>query len=191
MKKLVFATGNKHKLTEIQQSLSELFEVSSMREIGFLGEIEEPGETLVDNAQIKARFIAEKYKIDCFADDTGLEIEALNGAPGVYSARFAGEGCSFQDNVNKTLSLLSGETNRSACFKTVICLVQENKTYFFEGKIDGEITNAQHGKDGFGYDPIFKPKGYSKTFAEMTLDEKNKISHRAIAVKKLVEFLKS
>lgn len=191
MKKLIFATGNQHKLIEIKQSVSSLYDVISMRDIGFNGDIDEPGATLIENAQIKARFIADTYKLDCFADDTGLEIEALNGAPGVYSARFAGEGCSFQDNIDKTLSLLKGETNRAARFRTVICLVQDNKNHFFEGKVDGEITVSQHGKDGFGYDPIFKPNGYDKTFAEMTLDEKNKISHRAIAVKKLIEFLKS
>jgi XTP/dITP diphosphohydrolase len=191
MKKLVFATGNQHKLTEIRQSVSDLYDVISMRDIGFSGDIEEPGVTLVENAQIKARFIADTYKIDCFADDTGLEIEALNGAPGVYSARFAGEDCSFQDNVDKTLSLLRGETNRAACFKTIICLVKDDTNYFFEGKVEGEITVSSHGSDGFGYDPIFKPRGYEKTFAEMTLNEKNKISHRAIAVAKLIEFLKS
>jgi len=160
-----------------------------MRDLGFEDEIEEPGATLEENAEIKAKHINELYSIDCFADDTGLEIEALNGAPGVYSARFAGEGCSFDDNVQKALDLLANKTNRKACFRTVICLILNNKTYFFEGRIDGEITTERFGTDGFGYDPIFRPNGSEKTFAEMSQSEKNQISHRALAVEKLVEFL--
>ncbi len=189
MKKLVFASGNKHKLSEIANKLTSVLEVVSMRDLGFEDEIEEPGATLEENAEIKAKHINELYSIDCFADDTGLEIEALNGAPGVYSARFAGEGCSFDDNVQKALDLLANKTNRKACFRTVICLILNNKTYFFEGRIDGEITTERFGTDGFGYDPIFRPNGSEKTFAEMSQSEKNQISHRALAVEKLVEFL--
>lgn len=191
MKKLVFASGNKHKLSEIANKLSSTLEVISMRDLGFEDEIEEPGATLEENAEIKAKHINGLYSIDCFADDTGLEIEALDGAPGVYSARFAGEGCSFDDNVQKTLDLLANKTNRKACFRTVICLILNNKTYFFEGRIDGEITTERFGTDGFGYDPIFRPNGSEKTFAEMSQSEKNQISHRALAVDKLVEFLTS
>lgn len=191
MKKLVFASGNKHKLSEIANKLSSTLEVISMRELGFEDEIEEPGATLEENAEIKAKHINGLYSIDCFADDTGLEIEALDGAPGVYSARFAGEGCSFDDNVQKTLDLLANKTNRKACFRTVICLILNSKTYFFEGRIDGEITTERFGTDGFGYDPIFRPNGSEKTFAEMSQSEKNQISHRALAVDKLVKFLTS
>ena len=187
--KLVFATGNAHKLKEISSKLSGEIELISMREIGFVGEIEETGTTLEQNALLKAEYISNNFNIDCFADDTGLEIAALNGKPGVYSARFAGENCSFEDNVNKTLSLMAGKENRKACFRTIICHLSGNETTYFEGKIEGEITTEVQGKDGFGYDPIFRPNGFDKTFAEMTLAEKNEISHRAIAVNKLVSFL--
>lgn len=187
--KLVFASGNKHKLKEIASKLNNTVEVISMRDIGFNGEIEEPGETLEENAKIKADYITNTYKVDCFADDSGLEIDVLNGAPGVYSARFAGEGCTFDDNINKTLEVLKGKTNRKACFRTVICLNLNGQTHFFEGRIDGEITETKTGSDGFGYDPIFKPEGYDQTFAEMPLSLKNEISHRAIAVQKLVDFI--
>lgn len=189
MKKLVFASGNKHKLSEIASKLAAKIQVISMRDLGFEDEIEEPGATLEENAEIKAKHINGLYSIDCFADDTGLEIEALDGAPGVYSARFAGKGCSFDDNVQKTLDLLANKTNRKACFRTVICLIFNNETHFFEGRIDGEITTERFGTDGFGYDPIFRPIGSEKTFAQMSQSEKNQISHRALAVDKLVEFL--
>jgi XTP/dITP diphosphohydrolase len=191
MKKLVFASGNKHKLSEIATKLTTKLEVISMRDLGFEDEIEEPGATLEENAEIKAKHINKLYSVDCFADDTGLEIEALNGAPGVYSARFAGEGCSFDDNVQKTLALLADKSNRKACFRTVICLIINNETHFFEGRIDGEITTERFGTDGFGYDPIFRPDGFEKTFAEMSQSEKNQISHRALAVDKLVQFFTS
>jgi XTP/dITP diphosphohydrolase len=191
MKKLVFASGNKHKLSEIANKLVNELEVISMRDLGFEDEIEEPGATLAENAEIKAKHIKELYSIDCFADDTGLEIEALDGAPGVYSARFAGEGCSFDDNVQKTLDLLADEPNRKACFRTVICLIINNETHFFEGRVHGEISTQRFGTDGFGYDPIFRPDGFEKTFAEMSQSEKNQVSHRALAVDKLVGFLKS
>ena len=187
--KLVFASGNKHKLKEIASKLNNTVEVISMRDLGFTGEIEEPGETLEENAKIKADYITNAYKVNCFADDSGLEIDVLDGAPGVYSARFAGEGCTFDDNINKTLEVLKGKTNRKACFRTVICLNLNGQTHFFEGRIDGEITETKTGSDGFGYDPIFKPEGYDQTFAEMPLSLKNQISHRAIAVQKLVDFI--
>lgn len=189
MDKLIFASGNKYKLEEIQTKLKDHFDVISMRELGFVGEIEETGLTLEENAALKAKYISEYYKTDCFADDSGLEIEALNGAPGVYSARFAGNNCSFDDNIEKTLSLMQGIQNRKAQFRTLICLCFNNELHYFEGIIIGSITSERHGSNGFGYDPIFKPDGFEKTFAEMTPSEKNEISHRAIAVEKLVEFL--
>lgn len=191
MDKLIFASGNKYKLEEIQTKLKDHFDVISMRELGFVGEIEETGLTLEENAALKAKYISEYYKTDCFADDSGLEIEALNGAPGVYSARFAGNNCSFDDNIEKTLSLMQGIQNRKAQFRTLICLCFNNELHYFEGIIIGSITSERHGSNGFGYDPIFKPDGFEKTFAEMTPSEKNEISHRAIAVEKLVEFLTS
>lgn len=189
MKKIVFATNNKHKLEEIRDLLKNKFEVISLKEIGFSGDIPETGKTLKENASIKSHFINDKFNINCFADDTGLEVDALNGEPGVYSARYAGEGCSYEDNVNKLLENLKGVSNRKARFKTVISLIYDDKEYFFEGQVEGIITNERHGKGGFGYDPVFLPNGYDQTFAEMPLELKNKISHRAMATKKLVEFL--
>lgn len=188
---IVFASGNRHKLEEVQQKLPDHLDVISMRDIGFNGDIEEPGETLEENARIKAAFIHDRYRVDCFADDTGLEVEALNGAPGVYSARYAGEGCSFGDNVEKLLREMTGKANRKARFRTVIHLFLANKEYVFDGVVNGTITTESHGTDGFGYDPVFMPDGYDRTFAEMTLEEKNAISHRALAVEKLSGFLHS
>ncbi|MEZ4720750.1 MAG: RdgB/HAM1 family non-canonical purine NTP pyrophosphatase [Flavobacteriales bacterium] len=189
MKSLIFATGNEHKLEEIREKLPNGFAVTSMREIGFDGDIPETGKTLSENASIKADFIHSKYNVDCFADDTGLEIEALGGEPGVFSARYAGENCSFEDNTRKVLDKLSGISNRQARFVTVIHLILGNKHYSFNGLINGTITSEPRGEKGFGYDPIFIPSGQTRTFAEMSLDEKNQISHRAIAVKKLADFL--
>lgn len=186
---LVFATNNKHKLEEIQNSLGDKIKLLSLKDISFFEEIPEDFETLKENAQQKARHIFDRYKVNCFADDTGLEIDYLNGAPGVYSARYAGESCSFEDNVTKVLKELDGITNRKAQFRTVITLILDKKEYFFEGSVEGEILTENHGDGGFGYDPIFKPKGFDKSFAEMGLDEKNKISHRGRAVKKLIDFL--
>ncbi len=188
MKKLVFASHNLHKLEEIK-SIIKGFEVVGLSEIGCTEDIVEDSLTLRENAQIKADYVLKKFNFDCFADDTGLEVEALNGAPGVYTARFAGEGCSYRDNVEKMLRVMTGVKNRKARFRTVICLNMDGQRYFFEGSVDGVITTEIHGDAGFGYDPIFRPEGYNETFAEMASDVKNKISHRGMATRKLVDFL--
>lgn len=187
--KIVFASGNKHKLEEIKAALPGDFEIISMRDLPVEGEIEEHGTTLEGNAAIKARFIHEHFGQNCFADDTGLEIAALGGAPGVYSARYAGEGCSFSDNVKKVLGEMEGKTNREAQFRTVICLILEGREYFFEGTVKGAITRESRGTGGFGYDPIFVPEGEQRTFAQMDMKEKNTLSHRALAVRELARFL--
>lgn len=203
--KIVFATNNKHKLDEVRNILGEGFEVVSLSEIGCTEDIPETGNTLKENAQQKAEYIYNKYGISCFADDTGLEVEALNGEPGIYSARYAainnaGEGHDSEANMAVLLQKLSGKENRKAHFKTVICLILSPLTgelegaptpLFFEGIVEGEITTVRSGAEGFGYDPIFKPEGYDKTFAELGNDIKNGISHRARAVAKLAAFLKS
>ncbi|MDR1951103.1 MAG: RdgB/HAM1 family non-canonical purine NTP pyrophosphatase [Bacteroidales bacterium] len=203
--KLIFATNNSHKLHEVQEKLrvrsgeaclaTTQIKIVSLAEIGFSEDIPETGDTLQANALQKAQTIYNFCHQNCFADDTGLEIEALNGEPGVYSARYA-ERCgvasntpTFDDNINLVLSKLHGKTNRKACFKTVIALILNGEIFYFEGRVDGEIITEKHGVEGFGYDPIFRPDGYKKTFAELPLDEKNQISHRARAVDKLVEFL--
>ena len=190
MKQIVFATNNKNKLRELREIMDGLYEVMSLDDIGCREEIVEDADTIEGNAKIKADFVTNKYHVDCFADDTGLEVEALGGAPGVYSARYAGEHCSYQDNVNKMLAAMQGQTNRKAAFRTVIALNLDGKSYYFEGRCDGQIIEQQRGTDGFGYDPIFQPNGFSKTFAEMGHDEKNAISHRGRATRKLIEFLK-
>jgi XTP/dITP diphosphohydrolase len=153
-------------------------------------DIEETGTTLEENARIKSQFVYDNYGFNCFSDDTGLEIEVLNGEPGVYSARYAGEDCSFDDNMNKVLKEMKGKENRKARFRTVISLILDGKEYQFEGEVKGKITTEKHGDKGFGYDPIFLPDGYSQTFAELDLEEKNRISHRGKAVVKLAGFLK-
>lgn len=191
MEKLIFATNNKHKLAELRNLLDKEYNVMSPADFGFNEEVPEDFETLKENALQKAKYINDRLLYNCFADDTGLEIEALNGAPGVYSARYAGESCSFEDNVKKVLEQMKGFNNRRACFRTVICLIYNKKEYFFEGVIKGEIIRKNDGSAGFGYDPVFKPDGYSSTFAEMSMEEKNKISHRAIAAGKLADFLKN
>lgn len=190
METLIIATHNKHKLQEIQGMLQGLFEVKGLTDIGCTEEIPETGTQLQENAWQKASFVKEHFGYDCFADDTGLEVEALNGAPGVYSARYAGEHCSFDDNVAKMLREMEGKTNRKARFRTVIALIQNGQTHYFEGIVDGEILTERHGSEGFGYDPIFRPEGYEKSFAELSLEEKNSISHRGRAVAKLIDFLK-
>jgi len=187
--KLIFATNNKHKLEEISKALNSKFNLLSLSDIGFKEEIPETHETLEENSREKAEYIYSRFKINVFADDTGLEIDALNGEPGVYSARYAGEHCSFTDNMNKVLEKLENNTNRTAKFRTVITLILDGKEYQFEGIVEGEITKTKHGIEGFGYDPIFRPNGYKETFAEMSIELKNKISHRGLAVKKLIEFL--
>ncbi len=189
MKEMVFATNNPHKLDEIRKIGEGRLRILSLADIDCHEEIEETGNTLEENALIKARFIKEKYGYDCFADDTGLEVDALKGAPGVYSARYAGEGCSFTDNMDKLLTALQGIENRTAQFRTVIALVLNGKEYLFDGVIKGKIIEEKQGSTGFGYDPIFMPDGYDKTFAELGNEVKNSISHRALAMEKLVDFL--
>ena len=164
--------------------------IHSLEEMGLSGEIPETADTLEGNALQKAQWVMERTGKDCFADDTGLEVEALDGRPGVYSARYAGEHCSFQDNVNKMLLEMQGKSNRKACFRTVICLMENGEPRYFEGRVDGTILTEPYGEGGFGYDPIFMPERYAVSFAEMPLEVKNRISHRGRAVAKLVDYLK-
>lgn len=191
IKEIVFATNNEHKLKELKEIIGNKFHILSLKDIGCNEEIIENGANLKDNALIKARFVKDRYGYDCFADDTGLEIDALDGAPGVYSARFAGNDCNSENNINKVLILLGDCSNRKARFATVFALILNNKITFFTGEVKGEISMERHGKDGFGYDPIFFPEGSDKSFAEMSSSEKNEISHRGRATKKLVEYLKA
>jgi len=191
MNKLVFATNNQHKIAEIQDIIGKQLQLLSLKDIQFEGDIPETSPTIEGNAIQKANYIHDRFSLNCFADDTGLEVEALDGAPGVYSARYAGENATYADNVNKLLRKLSGVKNRKACFKTVIALFWEEQLYQFEGKICGIITTKESGESGFGYDPVFLPEGYQQTFAEMDAALKNKISHRAIATQKLIEFIGS
>lgn len=187
--KLVFATNNEHKLKEVQKLLGDKVELLSLKDINCSEDIPEDYMTLEENALQKAEYVYEKYGVNCFADDTGLEIDALNGEPGVLSARYAGSDKDAEANMTKVLEKLSGVENRKAKFRTVISLILDDEDYIFEGEVLGEIMNQRSGTDGFGYDPIFKADGFVKTFAEMNLEEKNEISHRARATKKLVEFL--
>jgi XTP/dITP diphosphohydrolase len=189
---LVFATNNKNKLKEIRAILkgSEI-EVLSLLDINLNAEIPEPFDTLEENAMAKASYVKTHTGYDCFADDTGLEIAALNGLPGVRSARFAGEPANSARNIDKVLKEMNNHEDRSARFRTSIALILAKKKYFFEGIVNGKITRELHGNAGFGYDPIFIPEGFDKTFAEMSAEEKNSISHRGIAVQKLTDFLKS
>ena len=189
--KLVFATNNLHKLKEVQEMLSNAIEVLSLKDIGCFEDIEETESTLEGNAKLKADYITEKYGFDCFADDTGLEVEALDGNPGVYSARYAGEHGNAEKNMEKLLNELQNKSSRKAKFRTIIALNLRNKQYLFEGICDGEILNEKSGVKGFGYVPIFKPKNASSSFAEMNSEEKNIISHRGIAIQELVQFLNS
>jgi XTP/dITP diphosphohydrolase len=188
---LVFASNNKNKIKEIQRILPSSIQILSLSDIGCHEEIPETADTIEGNAILKANYVTQKYGYDCFADDTGLEVEALNGAPGVYSARYAGEQRDSDDNMNKLLEDLKDKTNRKAQFKTVIALNSEGKQYLFTGIAKGEITTGKSGNLGFGYDPIFRPEGYQETFSEMDLDLKNKISHRAKATKQLIDFFES
>ena len=189
--KLVFATNNLHKLKEVQEMLSNSIEVLSLKDIACFEDIEETESTLEGNAKLKADYITKKYGFDCFADDTGLEVEALDGKPGVYSARYAGENGNAEKNMEKLLFELKNKLSRKAKFRTIIALNITNKQYLFEGICDGEILNEKTGVKGFGYDPIFKPSNASCSFAEMNSEEKNIISHRGIAIQKLVQFLNS
>ncbi len=189
MIELVFATNNPHKLDEIKAAVGDGIKILSLKEIGCFDDIPETAQTLEGNASQKSFYIYNKYGNNCFADDTGLEVEAFDGRPGVYSARYAGPGHDHEKNMDKVLSELKDKQNRKARFRTVISLIIEGKEYFFEGIVKGIILKERHGKKGFGYDPIFQPEGYQESFAEMDLAEKNKISHRGIAVQKLVKFL--
>lgn len=192
MKKLVFASNNAHKLSEIRAILGDRIEIISLSDLQCHEEIPETADTLEGNALIKARYVWEHYGLYCFADDTGLEVEALGGAPGVYSARFAGEHASFEDNVSLLLERLSEvAAPRRARFRTVIALIDEYGTHFFEGSVDGEITLERSGDHGFGYDPIFRPEGREETFAQLTEQEKNSMSHRGRAVQMLVRYLQA
>ncbi|MCX6351700.1 MAG: RdgB/HAM1 family non-canonical purine NTP pyrophosphatase [Bacteroidetes bacterium] len=190
MFELVFATNNPNKFKEVAAAFPSTIKLLTLAEAGFAGEIPETGNTLVANALQKARFIYQATHKNCFADDTGLEVEALNGAPGVYSARYAGVNATADENMNLLLQNLASNPNKKARFTTVFALIIDAKEYLFEGSIDGEILPEKTGDGGFGYDPIFKPVGYSKSFAQMTLDEKKLISHRGIALKEMVGFFK-
>lgn len=189
MEELVIATNNQHKVEEIRRALGNKIKLISLKDLGCREEIPEDGTTLKENAYQKAKYIWDKYKKNCFADDTGLMVEALDGAPGVYSARYAGERCSFDDNIDLLLENMEGKTNRNAYFATVICLIQDGEPVYFEGKCEGCILTERYGRGGFGYDPIFMPKGYGESFAEISMEEKNKISHRGKATEKLIKHL--
>ncbi|MCL1867903.1 MAG: non-canonical purine NTP diphosphatase [Paludibacter sp.] len=191
MRELVFATNNAHKLCEARAILGNDFKIVSLSELSCFEDIAETADTLQGNALLKARFVAAKYGVDCFSDDTGLEIDALDGAPGVFSARFAGEDKNSLANVQKVLHLLEEKENRAAQFSTVIALIFNGKESVFEGKIRGKISTEPRGITGFGYDPIFIPDGYTQSFAQLTENQKNAISHRALALQKLAEFLKT
>lgn len=186
---IVFATNNKNKLKEIKNILDNRVNIISLEDIGCNEDIPETQNTIEGNASQKAKYIYEKYGKNCFADDTGLEVQSLNNEPGVYSARYAGEKCLAEDNITKLLKNLQDIKNRKAQFRTSICLIIDGKEFFFNGDVQGEILTEKHGVDGFGYDPIFKPNGYNISFAEMEMNEKNKISHRGKATIKLAEFL--
>ena len=188
VQKIVFATGNVNKLQEINSAVSS-FEIIGLRDIKITEEIPETGCTLKENALQKAKYVYQKTGLNCFSDDTGLEIEALNNRPGVYSAMYAGPSCDAENNMRKVLLELGGSQKRIAVFKTVIALLLDGREYFFEGSVRGVILKEKTGANGFGYDPIFRPVGYKKSFAEMTIAQKNEISHRGLAVKKLIDFL--
>lgn len=190
--KLIFATANRHKQQEIGAMMPQGIEISIPADHSITEEIPENEPTLEGNARAKSMYVWERLGVNCFADDTGLEVEALSGEPGVYSARYAGHGCSFEDNIALLLSKMQGQQNRRARFRTVISLILDGKEYQFQGSIDGHITDQRmdHGK-GFGYDPIFVPDGYNESFAQMPLELKNRISHRGLATAKLLEFLSS
>ena len=187
--KLVFATNNLNKLSEVQEMLPDSIQLLSLRDINCFDEIEETETTLEGNAKLKADYITKKFGYNCFADDTGLEVESLDGKPGVYSARFAGEPSNSENNMQKLLVDLKPAENRKAQFRTAVALNLNDENFLFEGICKGDILEKKHGEKGFGYAPIFKPKGIDKSFAEMTSEEKNTISHRGIAIQKLVKFL--
>lgn len=187
--KLVFATNNRHKLDEVRAIVGDRIEILSLNDIGCHEDIPETADTLQGNALIKARYIYEKYGADCFADDTGLEVEELGGEPGVYSARYAGEECSSEANMKKLLHNLKGKKNRNAQFRTVIALIIDGEEKLFNGIVKGSITEEKRGDSGFGYDPIFVPEGFSESFAQMSSEQKNSISHRYRATRRLSDYL--
>lgn len=190
MKSLVFATHNLHKTQEVKELLAGKYTVLNLTDIGCTTEIPETGSTFAENAGLKSKFVLENYQLDCFADDSGLEVEALNQEPGIYSARYSG-GKGDLANLQLVLQKMEGVSNRKARFKTVISLMQDGKEYLFEGVINGTLRTEPTGTSGFGYDPVFEPEGYAQTFAEMSMEEKNQISHRAQAMKKLIAFLRA
>ena len=186
---LLFATSNKNKVLEIKKVLPKEFNIKSLDDIGFCEEIPENENTIEGNAIFKANYMYKKYNLNVFADDTGLEVDSLNGKPGVHSARYAGISKNSTDNINKLLKKLKNKKNRKARFKTVIALILNSKIYTFEGVVEGIITKKSKGENGFGYDPVFIPRGYTKTFGELSLEEKNSISHRSLAMNKLIDFI--
>jgi XTP/dITP diphosphohydrolase len=188
MKELVFATNNQHKTREVRTLLSNAYKVLNLTDIGCATDIPETGDTFAENATLKSRYVADHYHLNCFADDSGLEVEALNQEPGIFSARYSGVK-NDQKNLELVLHKLEGQTNRKARFRTVISLIQDGEVFLFEGIINGTIREVPKGEKGFGYDPIFEPFGYKVTFAEMSMEQKNEISHRALAMKKLITFL--
>lgn len=188
---LVFATNNRHKVEEVSAKIGDAFQLLTLDDIGCAADIEETGTTFSENASIKSRYIFSHYHLNCFGDDSGLEIDALNGAPGVYSARYAGTHGNHAANIDKVLQNMQGLTNRSARFRTVISLIWNGEEHFFEGTVEGTIRTEQSGSGGFGYDPVFQPNGFDITFAEMSMEQKNEISHRGRAMEKLIGFLKS
>ena len=188
--KLIFASRNENKFLEIEKIIPKKIQLGNLNELNFYDEIPENEETIEGNATFKAEFIHSKFGVNVFADDTGLEVEVLNGKPGVHSARFAGIECDSNKNINKLLELLENKKNRKARFKTIIVLIFKQQIYQFEGIVNGEILYKRKGKNGFGYDSIFKPMGLNKSFAELSIEIKNKISHRAIAMSKLIDFIK-
>ncbi|MBP3299587.1 MAG: non-canonical purine NTP diphosphatase [Muribaculaceae bacterium] len=189
MKELVFATNNAHKLEEVRRMVGDRFLIRSLADIGCYDDIPETADTLAGNALIKARWVKEKYGYDCFADDTGLMVDALGGAPGVYTARFAGEHCTPDDNVTRLLQVMEGKTDRRARFSTVIALILDGREQIMEGTVEGEISDSRRGDDGFGYDPVFIPEDTGLTFAQMGPDAKNAISHRGRAIARLLQAL--
>jgi len=186
---LLFATSNKNKVLEIKKVLPKEFNIKSLDDIGFCEEIPENENSIEGNAIFKANYMYKKYNLNVFADDTGLEVDSLNGKPGVHSARYAGISKNSRDNINKLLKKLKNKKNRKARFKTVIALILNSKIHTFEGVVEGIITKKPKGENGFGYDPVFIPRGYTKTFGELSLEEKNSISHRSLAMNKLIDFI--
>ena len=188
-RQLVFATNNAHKTEEVKNLLAGQYEVLNLAAIGCTTDIPETADSFAGNASLKSHYVNDNYQMDCFADDSGLEVEALNNEPGIFSARYAG-GRGDQANLQLVLQKLEGQPNRKARFRTVISLLSNGKEYFFEGVVNGTIREIPTGTEGFGYDPVFEPEGYTQTFAEMSMEQKNQISHRAIAMRKLIAFLK-